>query len=318
MYQDLDNNFFKYKIPKKLEGQKVKFSLYNEKDDYFVLTSVLTSLKNNVSINFRVLESHFQYKYKIQVLNEKKWVNYSQYKYIKVDFKDDNNIRYRLFLNNNSKHLMVGFQGNGTRPSYNYTGSLSSLDVNRLYILDYYSEETPNNGAYYLGKKRNLEYMNNVHLLIEKIKGNLDITNENVILIGTSKGGFAAILYALKFGYRHCVVGSPTIYLGNSLIKESTSSRVYADFIAGGRTSDDIQWLNALIKTEISKAKACKINILIGDKERRYRNHVIPFLEDLNINEKIDVDLEVRDFEQHSLIGRIFPDYALKKISSII
>jgi len=318
MYQDLDNNFFKYKIPKKLEGQKVKFSLYNEKDDYFVLTSVLTSLKNNVSINFRALEPHFQYKYKIQVLNEKKWVNYSQYKYIKVDFKDDNNIRYRLFLNNNSKHLMVGFQGNGTKPSYNYTGSLSSLEVNRLYILDYYSEETPNNGAYYLGKKRNLDYMNNVHLLIEKIKESLDITNENVILIGTSKGGFAAILYALKFGYRHCVVGSPTIYLGNSLIKESTSSRVYADFIAGGRTSDDIQWLNALIKTEISKAKACKINILIGDKERRYRNHVIPFLEDLNINEKIDVDLEVRDFEQHSLIGRIFPDYALKKISSII
>jgi len=318
MLQDLKTNFFKYNIPKNLEGERVKFALYNDKEKRFAFSTIVSSAKDAILINYKELAPHFQYKYKLQIMKQNKWENHTKYKYIKVDFEDENAIKYRLFLNPDSEYLMVGFQGNGLKPSYNYTGSLAELEVNRLYILDDYTDETPNNGAYYLGENRILNYMDNVHSLIEKIRVRLGILKNNVICFGTSKGGFAAILYSLKFNYPNCVVGSPTIYLGNSLILENSSTRVYADFISGGRKEDDIEWLNNLIPNSIDFSKTCTIKILIGRGERRYKNHILPFVKSLEEDPNINVCLDVKDFEQHSLIGSLFPPFAINQVKSII
>lgn len=37
----------------------------------------------------------------------------------------------------------------------------------------------------------------------------------NVITVGSSKGGYAALYYALKYGFGHAIAGGPQVKLGD-------------------------------------------------------------------------------------------------------
>lgn len=314
---DLIQPAIKFPFPKEIKDSKVKLVLYNEKDNLFHAISTFSSRTDYLRISLKSLEPHWQYKYMYQVYKNNKWITAKSYKYINVRFQDENDVRYKFYRNEKSKHLLVIFSGNGEAPAYNYIGGLAGVEANKLFILDDFTNHTFNNSVFYVGSDRKNDALSKVSNLIEKIANEIDIPKENIICGGTSKGGFASILYCLKFGYGHCVVGSPTIYLGNSLLSNKKMTN-HAKVISGGITDDDRAWMNNLIPDLIESSSKCKINIIVGNKERRYFNDVLPFKEAVLQNKRINLIINEQDFEKHSMVGTLFPPYAIDQIKKII
>src|SRR5699024_1880392 len=199
------------------------------------------------------------------------------YKYLHINFENKNNVKYRFFREPESEYLLVCFSGNGHVPAYNYIGAFSNLKINRLYIKDDFTSKTSNRSLFYVGSEKKNEVMDNVSNLINEIADSLEINKKNIICCGTSKGGYASVLYALTYGYGHCVIGSPTLYLGNSLLVEG-NLRNHAKAISGDTSQTSIEWLNQLLLSKVNQADHCNINIVIGKGERRYNKHLLPFL----------------------------------------
>lgn len=314
---DLVQSAIKFPFPKDIKENKVKLVLYNEKENIFHAISTLSSRTDYLRISLKSLDPHWQYKYMYQINKDKKWITAKPYKYINVRFQDENNVRYKFYRNENSKHLLIIFSGNGESPAYNYIGGLSELQTNKLFILDDFTTETFNNSVFYVGSNRKNDALSKVSNLIEKIINEIGISKSNIICGGTSKGGFASILYSLKYGYGHCVVGSPTIYLGNSLLGNNKMTN-HAKVISGGTTDDDKIWMNNLIPNLIDTASECQINVIVGNKERRYFNDVLPFKDAVLKNNRIKLNIQEQDFEKHSMVGTLYPAFACEQINKLI
>lgn len=308
------NIIFNY--PSSAENLKVRLVIYNEKDKYFPFIFQMNSNHDKITLNYKTLSPHFQYKYKYQIYKNGAWVNLTEYKYFRIEFKDKYAVRYLLFLNPESKYLSVGFAGNGKKPSYHYVGTISSVYTNKLFILDNFSKKTPNNAAYYIGINRSKNVMQRVHRLIEVVRKKIRVPKSNVICIGSSKGGFASLLYALTYKYGHCIIGSPTIYLGNRLMQEGSMSN-YVEEIAGDSSEESIEWLNNLINEDVLNKASCNIHLLIGRGESRYTKHVLPFKEMIKPYHSINLELEIIDFEKHNDLIKYYPNYLRNKIKEI-
>ena len=157
-------------------------------------------------------------------------------------FKGEKILKYIFNKSETSKHLIVvfsGFSKPGVPARYNYMRTLEDIDCNKLFILDSYGER----GVYYIGLHGDKSIENSVKMLIENIQEKNNIPTENVITAGSSKGGFASIFFALKYGYGHCIAGSPQSLVGNYLLNEIDGANVAED-ISGGSSSEDRDYLN--------------------------------------------------------------------------
>lgn len=314
---DLVKRYLTFKFPKDIEQSQVRFVLYNEEEKFFPLILNMNSVEDYIKIDTFSLNPHYKYKYKYQVRENNKWITAKPYKYLQVNFQDENNVKYRFYREQESKYLIVCFSGNGQAPAFNYIGAFSNLKVNKLYIKDDFTTKTSNNSVFYVGKNRNNEVMTKISKLISKICNEIDVKFENIICCGTSKGGYASILYALTYGYGHCVVGSPTLYLGNSLLVEG-NLRDHARIISGNTNKESIDWLNNILVSKIPLSKPCEINTVIGTGERRYKKHLLPFLSISEQNENISFNITTENFSEHNKIATIYPPYARDTIEKII
>jgi|SRR5699024_4575791 len=315
--KDIEKRYITFKFPKDIHEQYTRFVLYNEKDKEFPIISNMHSKEDYIKIDLLSLKPHFQYKYKYQIRKNNEWITAKPYKYLNINFKNANNVKYRFFREPDSKHLLVCFSGNGNIPAFNYIGAFSNLKINRLYIKDDFTSKTFNNSVFYVGSNKNNEVMGYISELIDNISAQINVKKENIICCGSSKGGYASILYALTYGYGHCVVGSPTIYLGNSLLVEG-NLREHAKIISGNTDKNSIKWLNNILLSQIKTKKLCKIHIIIGDGERRYDKHLLPFMELVKENENIIINTQIENFKEHNKVAKFYPSFARKTITNII
>jgi len=315
--KDLEKRYITFNFPKDIPEQNTRFVLYNEKDKEFPILSNMHSKEDYLKIDTLSLKPHFQYKYKFQIRRNNEWVTAKPYQYLHINFKNENNVKYRLFREPESKHLLVCFSGNGNVPAYNYIGAFSDLKVNRLYIKDDFTSKTFNKSVFYVGTNQKNEVMDYISDLIETISKKINVDKKNIICCGTSKGGYAAILYALTYGYGHCVVGSPTIYLGNSLLVEG-NLREHAKIISGNINQSSIKWMNNILLSKTKTTNTCKINVIIGEGERRYNKHLLPFMEFVKDNKNIVFQTQVEDFKEHKKIAKFYPPFARNTISNIL
>ncbi|EEL49683.1 hypothetical protein bcere0022_30240 [Bacillus cereus Rock3-44] len=230
-------------------------------------------------------------------------------------FKSELDIKY-IFEKTykKTKNLMIVFSGmpdENKPPSYNYGRTLSEFDCNKLFILDDFGCRA----SYYLCKNRDYAIERSIRALIDHIIKEYDITN--VIACGSSKGGYAALYYGIKYGFNHIIVGSPQVYLGDYLLKQTNFSNI-ATFIAGGTDQGDLEYLNSILPNLISETEN-KPNIFIhlGAKESHYRFHVQPLIQLLKQN-KIDYTLDLGDYDKHSDVAIFFPPALKQKITDTL
>ena len=213
-----------------------------------------------------------------------------------------------------SKHLIVmfsGFNPVGTPPAYNYIRTLQHVDVNKLYILDDYGGR----GCYYLGENRVFDVEESVHSLIGQIASENAIKDENIICCGSSKGGYAALYYSIKYGFGRAIVGAPQTYLGRYLYNVGEYPTL--QYIAGGTSQDDVAFCNELLFELVRKAKKVpQMVIHVGRGDHHYKGHVLPFIDHLQ-QHGFTCELDVGEFANHGDVSR-YQKLLVSKLTEII
>ena len=197
---------------------------------------------------------------------------------------------------------------------YNYMKSLEEIKANKLFILDDFGDQ----GAYYLGYQRDFSIETAVTSLIQYIMAKYEITHKNVTTIGSSKGGYAALYFGIKYHFGNVITGAPQSKLGHFLINQAGHPNI-ANYISGGADEADTQYLDQILFTLLSQPKdvSPKINILIGDKDHHYKNHVIP-LYDVLIERGYKVDLDVKEGIIHEDLKTYFPPYLIHQVKEVL
>ena len=218
-------------------------------------------------------------------------------------YNGDRKVKYVLEEHPDSDVLLVvfsAFSPLGKPPVYNFTKTLEQFRCNKLFILDDFGSR----GSYYLTVRDNDFIEKSVMGLIDEVLISVKLERENVISIGSSKGGYAALYYAIKYGLGEVISGSPPFYIINSLLRSQAYDII--DFLTARTKEDEV---NNKLKNEILKAKTFpKINIMVGDKEYHYQEHV-KHLDDALQDKGVVYNIEFRDFQKHNDLTKHFPHF---------
>jgi hypothetical protein len=237
-------------------------------------------------------------------------------------FKGAKEIKYLFKEQDGSDKLIVVFSGfpkAGSPALYNYVRSLEGFKENKLFILDEYGADLPHpQGCYYLGENKDLSVECSVISLITHIAALKNINFKDIILCGSSKGGFASIYFGIKYGFGKVISGGAQVLLGNYLLKEISVTRPVAQYIAGGTSEEDIVYMNQLIRTAIKEAtKFPEMHIHVGKGEPHYKNHILPLITILD-EKNIQPTLDLADYNSHSQLVEFFPKYLLNTLKVIL
>lgn len=150
---------------------------------------------------------------------------------------DGNQIKYffrKGFFDANT--LIVIFSGFGAKSLYTYDFSGNSLANCKSHIL-WIKDEFGGLPSFYL----NIHDFNVEKYILEIIsyyQNKYLVTKENVLLLGASKGGFAALYYTLKYGFNYCVASAPVINLGSFLNTTQVKKRIFAHLLGKDYEND--------------------------------------------------------------------------------
>lgn len=198
---------------------------------------------------------------------------------------------------------------------YNYLKTLEGIPANKLFILDDFGDQ----GSYYIGKNRDFSIDTSVSSLIDYILAKNDIKSKNVISIGSSKGGYAAIYFGIKKYFGNIIAGAPQSKLGDFLISQAPHKNI-ATYISGDSREYDRYYLNEILFNLVDKPSdniSPNFHITVGDKDHHYKNHVLPLRQVLDKNNYV-LNLEVKEGITHSDLKVHFPNYLLNQLQKIL
>ena len=225
-------------------------------------------------------------------------------------------LKYLYFKKRKSRYLLIvfsGFPGEG-KAKYNYIRKFKRLKCNKLYILDDFGYDCK--GSYYLGKNNDFFVEEAVDKLIEEVAKKYNIFKSKIICAGSSKGGYAALYFAIKYRFGYAVAGAPQILLGNYL--KVPKHQHILKYIFGGINEKEINNANNLLFEVIdSMTNYPNLYLHIGENDEHFQNDVIPFIDRLK-SKDILYYLDIQKGEDHKNIGVYYPKYANKVIHNII
>lgn len=223
------------------------------------------------------------------------------------------NIRYyfeKAKIFNKDKLIIVFSAFSGEIPKYNYVNTLKLLDCNKLFILDDYGTR----GTYYLGLDGNLDVETSVMSLICSVMNKYKISFDNVISVGSSKGGTAALYYGLKYNFKNIIAGAPQYKVGSYLI--DLTIKDYAKDIFGDLEENNRIKYDNFIRLVINNSNS-NIHILTGDGDPQYKNILKEFeyvAKDFDLN----LVLDKCDIKSHGDIAKKFPEYLNGRLEEIL
>lgn len=228
-------------------------------------------------------------------------------------FKGEVDVKH-LFKQGEDSDVMAvvfsGFSTEGKPPLYNYIRTLEGFTCSTLFILDDFGCR----GSYYLCKQRNFSIERSVISLINKIAEEKGI--KKIISCGSSKGGYASLYYAIKYGFDAAICGSPQYYLGDYLIStKNQSMNEVAKFMSGGCFQNDKLFLNSILRDVILNSQnKPELYIHLGEGEIHYTHHVKPMIEDLKSSGR-EYKLDLGPYSSHAEVAKFFPEFLRKNIS---
>lgn len=190
--------------------------------------------------------------------------------------------------------------------TYNYKSSISDVDSNRLYILDDFGAR----GSYYWLDHRDETIFHSVQAFILEFVRELDLSMTDVIFVGSSKGGTAAILHGVSLGVKEVWAGAPQYRVGDYLFGTDTS---ILNFMSGGSSVVERDWLNNRMQLALMEGETkTKIRVAVGSKDHHLPNHVQPLIVDTTRFGYESELIEVAGFP-HAKIGELFGHYLTAK-----
>ncbi|MGG0475950.1 hypothetical protein ABEY96_27600 [Priestia aryabhattai] len=306
--------------------EEVRFVLYDMVNKCF---SRMESIHPLGELKFlrKEFESHMQYKFKYQTKDNGRWRDRTKYKYLPLERETEDGLKYIYYHVNCSPYLIVIFQALNEKPDYNYIGTLADFPVSRLYIKDDYGTK-PTKATYYLGQNKSFDIATKVNKLIEEVRIHNNLNKKDVICVGSSKGGYAAIYHSFLGSFGYCIAGGPQVflgeYLGKNLSNHSSVLTPIFKYLTGSLEEKDKQWANQIIPDLLErKVHEIKYNspttfIHVGKDEPHYKEHVLPFYNMVKEKGITNVYLDLGDYESHKELAKHYPVYLRKSISKII
>lgn len=212
-------------------------------------------------------------------------------------------------LNNKDKLIIIFSAFSTGEAKYNYISTLKTCDCNKLFILDDFGSK----GTYYLGLKGDFNIETSVMSLISYIMSKNNILFSNVISVGSSKGGSAAIYYGLKYNFGNVIAGAPQYKIGTYL--SDLSIRDYALDIFGGISDDNRIKYNNLIRLVANTNT--NIYVLTSDGDNQYKR-VLKEFEYVSRELKIKLNIDKCEINNHAEIAREFPSFLYDKLGIIL
>ena len=232
-------------------------------------------------------------------------------------FNLDDDVKYIFQPNKDSKKLIVIFSGiskaeyEGGKPLYNYVRKLEELKENKLFILDDYKGEM----CYYIGRDGKHDFEKVVLALITSITNKLNIRANDVCVIGSSKGGTAALYYGIKYNYGSVYCGAPQTYVADYLNQVANiypKMKEIFENILGSDKEKNYKWLNSFVFDLVKeKENFPQLKFHVGSGDKHYKMHLQPLLDILN-EKGVNYELDIQEYSNHGETGTYFSKYLLK------
>lgn len=250
--------------------------------------------------------------YNSEVLNEIKYIINNRYifKNEKV-YKSIKPIRY-IFneaLLKNKEKLIISFSAFSPKkePTYNFMRLLEKYDCNKLFILDDYAKR----GTYYTGCYGKYDVEVSVMALISSIMSKYNINFKDVIVLGSSKGGTAALYYGTKYNFG-TIISAVFQYNFATFLSEYSDKEVSTMLFGEIKPSNLMRYDN-IIRKCLNKNNNSEIYIATGIGDEQYKKFLLPALNYMD-NNNIKYNLKLYDFIGHNGIIEYLPEF----ISSVL
>lgn len=232
---------------------------------------------------------------------------------IQCDNSED--IHYLFEKVDNSDHLIVSFHGFNTvfyQTSYENMGILKNVNASKLFLLDDYDI----NGRIYLDKNRKDSLQQNISSLILDISSELGIQKENIIMLGASKGGTAAIYYGMRLSVGNIIAMSPPIYL--SIWKSwKPYSQVFYKNIPGNCVDDDMYMDSILENIVLQNDKSTLLHFLCISNDIYFKGYFKKFENFLNA-QNISYEITLKEGDGHSDLPKFVAPFINEKLELIL
>ena len=206
---------------------------------------------------------------------------------------------------------MVIFSGfdSAHRQLYNYIRQLEGAAPHRMYVADSHGER----GCYYLGENRELFVADAVRAAIEHELTRLGLGTERLTTAGSSKGGSAAVYFALALGCR-ALAGAPQYAIGTYA---AASAPGVCELVAGGTGAGDVAWLDRVLPKAIERGgPGAAVSLFSSPADAQYASHVQPMIAQLQ-RHGVDHDLTMGTYPDHQAVGEQFGGWLRERAHSL-
>ncbi|WP_031095709.1 hypothetical protein [Streptomyces sp. NRRL S-15] len=185
-------------------------------------------------------------------------------------------IEYRFtHARNGNRRLMVVFANLNAPDEYGWSnGVLDKTRSNILWIRDKFDGVN----SYYLCKEMDFSLEESVIGLISRVMHALELTPDDCIMFGSSKGGTAALYYGLKYGFRDIVASVPQFAIG-SFVRDHMKPT--ARFMMGeGVPESNVQIIDSLLPDTVWRSgnRGANIYLISSPQDEQYKQHVEPYI----------------------------------------
>lgn len=161
-----------------------------------------------------------------------------------------------------------------------------------------------NKGSYYWYHDGNNKPEIETSKIIESF---LSKSYDKIYMLGSSKGGSAAIYYGLKYNVDVVISAACQYNVGNYL---SSYDRILYGMMGNIEKKEAIKILNNKLRNTLQTCQKDKINIILyySKLEHTYEDDIIDLLSDLKIYNYNFTEV-IEEFRQHSEVGIYFAKY---------
>lgn len=198
---------------------------------------------------------------------------------------------------------------------YNYLYAYESMNIHRLFIQDSCGPR----GCYYLCDGMDFSVEETVVSLIDSICEKLCITKDNIITVGSSKGGTAALYYAYKYHYGYTIVGVPQTSIVSYMQKYHVFDTL--EYMIGESWSENkkaMKLLDQMVLDQIDKHVDTKTYLFLSENDQLWETDFVPLLKKLK-QYKIPYEMvNETKMKSHADTGKYIVPYLVHWVQEIV
>ncbi|MFD8483652.1 hypothetical protein [Kitasatospora sp. NPDC059673] len=185
-------------------------------------------------------------------------------------------VEYRFsHARNGTRHLVVVFANFSAPQDYGFSnGVLDQVRANILWIRDRFD----GGNTYYLCRNMDFGVEHAVAALIARFVHALGLTADQVTMFGGSKGGTAALQFALRHGYGNVIAVVPQFLVGTDLYEHRPAT---AALMMGQVTPEKVAVLDAVLPELVATTPYRHTNVYLvtSPQDEHYPRQLAPFVE---------------------------------------